>query len=124
MRTFLESGGEKGNTYYSHDALLLTTRGRRSGKLRHTALWYFEDGDRYLLVGSNGGLARHPAWYLNLRENPDVEVQVRGERFAARGRPADRGRAAGALGTARGRGPAVRELPGEATQPRAAGRDR
>ena len=89
MQTFLESDGENGNTFYGHDALLLTTRGRRSGKLRRTALWYFEDGDRYLLVGSNGGLARHPAWYLNLLENPDVEVQVRCERFAARARPAD-----------------------------------
>jgi deazaflavin-dependent oxidoreductase (nitroreductase family) len=89
MRTFLESGGAKGNTFYGRNSLLLTTRGRRTGKLRRTALWYFGDGERYLLVGSNGGLARHPAWYLNLLENPDVEVQVRGERFAARARPAD-----------------------------------
>ena len=67
----------------------LTTRGRRSGKRRRTALWYFEDGDRLLLVGSNGGLARHPAWYLNLVENPEVEVQVRDARFRARARTAD-----------------------------------
>jgi deazaflavin-dependent oxidoreductase (nitroreductase family) len=89
MRTFLDSGGQKGNTFYGHDALLLTTRGRRFGKLRRTALWYFEDGDRYLLVGSSGSLTGHPAGYLNLLENPEVEVQMRGERFAARARPAD-----------------------------------
>jgi deazaflavin-dependent oxidoreductase (nitroreductase family) len=88
MRTFLESGGQKGNRFYGHDALLLTTRGRRSGKLRRTALWYFEDGDRYLLVGSNGGSPRHPAWYLNLVEGPEVEVQIGGETFPARARPA------------------------------------
>ena len=89
MRTFVESDGEKGNRFYGHDALLLTTRGRRSGKLRRTALWYFEDGDRHLLVGSNGGSPRHPAWYLNLIENPEVEVQVRSETFPARARPAN-----------------------------------
>ena len=88
MRTFVESDGEKGNRFYGYDALLLTTRGRRSGKLRRTALWYFVDGGRYLLVGSNGGSRRHPAWYLNLVEHPEVEVQVRGEKFPARARPA------------------------------------
>lgn len=89
IRSFVESGGEKGDTFYGHDALLLTTRGRRSGKLRRTAVWYFEDGDRYLLVGSNGGLARHPAWYLNLVAHPEVEVQVGGERFSAVARTAE-----------------------------------
>jgi deazaflavin-dependent oxidoreductase (nitroreductase family) len=89
IRAIVESGGEKGNRFYGHDVLLLTTRGRRSGKLRRTALWFFEDRDRYLLVGSNGGSKRHPAWYLNLVEHPEVDVQVRDERFAARARPAE-----------------------------------
>jgi deazaflavin-dependent oxidoreductase (nitroreductase family) len=88
IRTFVESGGEKANRFYGHDVLLLTTRGRRSGKLRRTALWYFRDGDRYVLVGSNGGLKQHPSWYLNLVEHPEVDVQIRGGRFAARARPA------------------------------------
>jgi deazaflavin-dependent oxidoreductase (nitroreductase family) len=89
IRTYVESGGQQGNRFYGHDVLLLTTRGRRSGKLRRTALWFFEDGDRYLLVGSNGGSKRHPAWYLNLVEHREVEVEMCGERFAARARPAD-----------------------------------
>jgi hypothetical protein len=55
IRRYVESNGEKGHRAYGHDSLLLTTRGRRSGKLRRTALWYLRDGDRYLLVGSNGG---------------------------------------------------------------------
>jgi deazaflavin-dependent oxidoreductase (nitroreductase family) len=88
IRTIVESGGEEGNRFYGHDVLLLTTRGRRSGNLRRTAVWYFPDGDRYLLVGSNGGSKRHPGWYLNLLEQPEVHVQIRGERFAARARPA------------------------------------
>jgi deazaflavin-dependent oxidoreductase (nitroreductase family) len=88
IRRYVESDGEKGNRFYGHDALLLTTRGRRSGKLRRTAVWYFRDGERFLLVGSNGGSRRHPAWYLNLVAHPEVEVQLRSERFAARARPA------------------------------------
>ena len=76
-------------TYMGVPSLLLTTRGRRSGKLRRTALMYGEDDGRYLLVASNGGSATHPAWYLNLTENPDVEVQVRSETFTASARTAE-----------------------------------
>ncbi len=68
--------------------LLLTTIGRHSGKSRRTALIYGRDGERYLVVGSVGGAAKHASWYLNLLENPDVQVQVGSERFAARARPA------------------------------------
>ncbi|MEV6814988.1 nitroreductase family deazaflavin-dependent oxidoreductase [Micromonospora sp. NPDC051296] len=68
--------------------LLLTTRGRRSGKLRRTALIYGRDGDAYLVVGSQGGDPRHPAWYLNLLAEPEVQVQVGAERFTARARTA------------------------------------
>jgi deazaflavin-dependent oxidoreductase (nitroreductase family) len=70
------------------NTLLLTTRGRRSGKLRRTALIYGRDGERYLVVGSQGGADKHPSWYLNLAENPDVEVQVGADAFPARARTA------------------------------------
>jgi deazaflavin-dependent oxidoreductase (nitroreductase family) len=56
--------------------------------LRRTALIYGQDGDRYIVVGSNGGKNNHPAWYLNLLETPEVQVQVGAEKFAARARPA------------------------------------
>ena len=56
--------------------------------LRRTALIYGRDGDRYLVVASIGGSARHPAWYLNLTEHPEVEVQVGPERFTATARTA------------------------------------
>ncbi|RKF25604.1 nitroreductase family deazaflavin-dependent oxidoreductase [Micromonospora globbae] len=68
--------------------LLLTTRGRRSGALRRTALIYGRDGDDYLVVASQGGAPRHPAWYLNLLADPRAEVQVGAERFTARARTA------------------------------------
>ena len=76
-------------TYMGVPSLLLTTRGRRTGNLRRTALMYAEDAGRYILVASNGGSGTHPAWYLNLVADPDVEVQVRSEIFRARARTAD-----------------------------------
>jgi deazaflavin-dependent oxidoreductase (nitroreductase family) len=83
IRSYVESGGRKGHRFYGHDALLLTTRGRKSGKLRRTALYYGEDGGRYVLVASDGGAPHDPAWYLNLVANPAVVVQVRDETFGA-----------------------------------------
>lgn len=69
--------------------LLLTTRGRRSGKLRRTPLIYGRDGDRYVVVASYGGSPQHPDWYLNLRDEPDVMIQVGPEVMAARARTAE-----------------------------------
>jgi deazaflavin-dependent oxidoreductase (nitroreductase family) len=65
------------------DDLLLTTRGRRSGQLRRTALVYARDGYRYVVAASNAGADRHPAWYLNLVADPRVTVQVGTRTFAA-----------------------------------------
>jgi deazaflavin-dependent oxidoreductase (nitroreductase family) len=84
IRRYVESGGQDGHSYYGNETLLLTTRGRKSGKLRRTALIYARDGDRLVLVASNGGAPNHPSWYLNLLECPDVTVQVGAETFAAR----------------------------------------
>jgi deazaflavin-dependent oxidoreductase (nitroreductase family) len=69
--------------------LLLTTRGRKSGKLRRTALIYGRAGDDYLVVASNGGADNHPLWYLNLVENPAVELQVGADKFAVHARTAN-----------------------------------
>ena len=68
--------------------LLLTTAGRRSGEPRTAPLLFLRDGDRLAVVASFGGHPSHPAWYLNLTANPDVEVEVDRERFAARARTA------------------------------------
>jgi deazaflavin-dependent oxidoreductase (nitroreductase family) len=91
IRRYVESHGEKGHRAYGHDSLLLTTRGRRSGKLRRTALWYLRDGERYLLVGSNGASRADPGWVHNVQANPAVVVQVRGNTFAALARRATAG---------------------------------
>jgi deazaflavin-dependent oxidoreductase (nitroreductase family) len=88
IRSYVETGGRRGHRWHGAPTLLLTTRGRRSGTRRRTALIYGRDGDRYLVVASNGGAEGHPNWYLNLAADPDVEVQVGAERFAARARTA------------------------------------
>jgi F420H(2)-dependent quinone reductase len=68
--------------------LLLTTTGRRSGERRTAPVLYRADGERLVVIGSNAGYARPPAWSLNLKANPDCEVEVGGERRAMRARTA------------------------------------
>lgn len=67
---------------------LLTHTGRKSGRALTTPLLHLSDGDRVVVVASQGGLPRHPQWYLNVRANPDVTVQVRGDVRAMRARTA------------------------------------
>ena len=87
---YVETDGREGHEWRGVPTLLLTTRGRKSGKLRRTALIYGKDGEeRYLLVASKGGAPEQPFWYLNLAAHPEVEVQVGADKFAARARTAD-----------------------------------
>ena len=80
--------GEEGHDWQGTQTLLLTTKGRKSGEQRTTPLIYARQGDAYTVVASKGGSDTAPAWYLNLSEDPDVEVQVKGDRFRARARTA------------------------------------
>lgn len=68
--------------------LLLTTTGRTSGRRRTTPLLYVEDGGRYVVVASVGGAPKHPAWYLNLRVDPNATIEVGGRTLAVRGETA------------------------------------
>jgi deazaflavin-dependent oxidoreductase (nitroreductase family) len=85
IRRFQETGGHPRPGIAD---LLLTTRGRRSGLLRRTALTYVRDEDAYVLTVSNAGGDRHPAWYLNLMADPEVTLQVGEATFPATARPA------------------------------------
>ena len=58
--------------------LLLVTVGARSGQRRATPLLYLPDGDRLIVIASNGGRNHHPGWYYNLRACPEVTVFARG----------------------------------------------
>jgi len=64
--------------------LLLSSVGARSGEPRTNPLAYLQDGDRLVVIASYAGAAINPPWYYNLLANPDVEVEVRNERFRAR----------------------------------------
>lgn len=68
--------------------LLLTTRGRKSGEERTTPLIFRPHGDGWMVVASRGGSPEPPAWYLNLKADPEVRVQVRGDVVTARARDA------------------------------------
>jgi deazaflavin-dependent oxidoreductase (nitroreductase family) len=84
------TGGRVGGKLVGLPMLLLTTTGRRSGRARTVPLTYFEDGPSLVVVGSKGGASRHPDWYLNLRADSSVEVQVGPERRPMRARAATR----------------------------------
>ncbi|UYP20904.1 nitroreductase family deazaflavin-dependent oxidoreductase [Rhodococcus sp. Z13] len=56
---------------------LLTTTGRKTGRPRTAPLLFLEDGDKVVLVASQGGLPKHPLWFRNLQANPEVTVQIR-----------------------------------------------
>lgn len=89
IRRYRETGGAVGHVWRrGSKVLVLTTTGRRSGRPRDNALIYENDADRYVVVASRGGSPQHPAWYLNLVANPEVEVQVEDEVFPARARTA------------------------------------
>jgi deazaflavin-dependent oxidoreductase (nitroreductase family) len=81
--------GEEGYEWQGTQTLLLTTKGRKTGEERTTPLIFAPYGDRaYTIVASKGGSDEPPAWYLNLSEDPEVEVQVKGDVFKARARTA------------------------------------
>lgn len=86
LHQFLYRGtrGLIGSRVVAGRALLLTSTGRKSGEPRTCALTYLRDGDRLVVVASNGGSDHPPAWLLNLQADPHVEVQIGRRRFSAR----------------------------------------
>jgi deazaflavin-dependent oxidoreductase (nitroreductase family) len=95
LRAYVDSRGLKGHRRGGRRALLVTTRGRRSGMPRRVALYYGRDGDRYVLVASHGGARLDPLWYRNLLADPRVVLQVGPEVFEASARPATSAERAG-----------------------------
>lgn len=92
VERYRATDGEEGHDWLEGSkTLLLTTTGRKSGAPRTNPLIYAPHGDGYLVVASKGGSDAPPAWYLNLSENPEVEVQVKDDRFKARARTATAG---------------------------------
>ena len=77
VRVFRATGGRVMGRLGKGPILLLTTKGRASGKLRTMPLIYVQDGEALVVVGSYGGSPKHPAWYRNLQKDPTCDVQTR-----------------------------------------------
>jgi proline iminopeptidase len=89
VRRYEETDGEVGHDWErGAPCLILTTTGRKTGQERKFPLIYQEDDGSYVVVASKGGDPKHPGWYLNLRANPEVRVQVKADKFTARARTA------------------------------------
>jgi F420H(2)-dependent quinone reductase len=91
-KLYKATDGRIGHRLLGVPTLLLRTTGRRSGMTRTNGLVYARDGVDYLVVPSNGGSDRPPAWLLNLEAKPEVETQVGRERQKAKSKvvePAD-----------------------------------
>jgi deazaflavin-dependent oxidoreductase (nitroreductase family) len=70
------TGGRIGANLIGMPVLLLTSVGRKTGQTRSTPMPYFEDAGRLVIVGSNNGSDRHPAWWFNLQASPETEVRI------------------------------------------------
>ena len=80
------SGGTEGSVLSGMPIVVLTTRGRRTGKIRKSPLMRVEHDGRYAVVGSLGGAPKNPVWVYNVRANPDVTLQDGPDVFDMRAR--------------------------------------
>jgi deazaflavin-dependent oxidoreductase (nitroreductase family) len=84
IRRYVETDGADGHIWRGVPTLLLTTKGRKTGLARRTALIYGRDGGAFIIVASKGGYPSNPLWYENLVDDPEVELQVGPDVFRAR----------------------------------------
>ena len=75
VELYEKSNGTEGNTVSDFPVMIVTNLGRKSGAIRKTPLITVKDGDRYVLIASQGGSPKHPNWYYNLRANHTVKIQ-------------------------------------------------
>jgi len=89
IRVYRETAGERGYHWRGALILLLTTRGRSSGEPRTTPLIHRTDDGRWVVVASKGGAPRNPAWFENLKADPEAEIEIKDEKIPVRARAAD-----------------------------------
>jgi deazaflavin-dependent oxidoreductase (nitroreductase family) len=73
------NGAGLGGNFQGIPVALLTTTGRKTGEPRVSPLYFHRDGDRVIVAASRGGSDKNPMWYLNLKADPKVEVQIKDE---------------------------------------------
>jgi deazaflavin-dependent oxidoreductase (nitroreductase family) len=78
------TSGKFGGKVQGLPVLLLTTRGRKTGKMRTIPLGYFKEDGGYVITASNAGFDTHPAWYHNLRSNPRATIEINDQRYEVR----------------------------------------
>ncbi len=89
VKVYRETNGETGYLWNGVPTLLLTMTGRKTGQKRTIPIIYRQVGDKYVIIASKGGSATHPVWYLNILDDPHVEVQIKGDVFKATTRTAE-----------------------------------
>jgi deazaflavin-dependent oxidoreductase (nitroreductase family) len=89
LKKYLETNGEVGYIWNGVPCLVLTTKGRRSGKMHQIPIIYCQVGDKYVLIASHGGAPENPKWYLNLVAEPRAQIQMRGDKFDVVARTAE-----------------------------------
>jgi F420H(2)-dependent quinone reductase len=75
------TAGAFGGKVQGLSVLLLTTTGRKTGKLRTTPLGYFEQDGRYIIIASNNGANSNPGWFYNLKSHPQTKIQIKNRQF-------------------------------------------
>ena len=89
MEEFRANAGKlSAGPFAGRPVLIITTTGAKSGHLRETPLVYGEDGDNLFVIASKGGAPAHPAWFHNLRANPDVTIEVGADKYRAKAKQA------------------------------------
>jgi F420H(2)-dependent quinone reductase len=73
---YRRSGGKRMGRVRGMPVLILTTVGRKTGKKRVNPVVYMRDGTNYVVVAANNGADEHPAWFLNLKGNPRITIEV------------------------------------------------
>ena len=91
INTFMyrrNDGKGLGGNFQGIPVALLTTTGRKSGEPRDSPLYFHRDGDKVIVAASKGGSDKHPMWYLNLKADPKVTVQIKDEKLSLTAREA------------------------------------
>ena len=83
------TSGAIGGRMAGLQVLLLTTTGRKTGQPRITPLGYFKQDGSFVVIASNGGADQNPAWFYNLKSNPQVTLQIGNKHLAAKAEVAD-----------------------------------
>jgi deazaflavin-dependent oxidoreductase (nitroreductase family) len=81
---FRANDGQVGGQFEGWPMLLLTTTGAKTGQARTSPVVHTVDGDRVVIIASKAGAPHHPHWFLNLKANPEVTVEVAGDAYQAR----------------------------------------